>query len=115
MMSRILALTAAACLVVFAGAALADKVEKADEKKADDTKAGTFVSFKDGKLTWTNKDGKEVSAMLAKDAKITCDGEKCKPEDLKKGIALALTMAKEEISEVKATTEKKDKEVKDKK
>jgi hypothetical protein len=81
-----MALTAAAALVVFASAALADKVEK-----ADDTKAGTFVSFKDGTLTWTNKDGKDVKATLAKDAKITCDGKDCKLDDLKKGATITVT------------------------
>ena len=105
MLSRVLALVAVATLVLFVGTSVA--------KAADEAKKGTFVSFKDGKLTYTDDKAKDVTFTLAKDAKITCDGKECKAEDLKKGVAVTLTMVKDkdEIAAVVAETKKeKDKE-----
>jgi|SRR5262245_56384942 len=70
----------------------------ADAKGADkaDTHEGTVVKAEAGKLTMTDKDGKnEHTHEVGKDATITCDGKACKLEDLKKG------------DRVKVTTEKK--------
>src|SRR5262245_38556451 len=51
----------------------------ADEKTHD----GMVVKAGDGKLTMTDKDGKnEHTHMVARDAKITCDGKECKLDDL---------------------------------
>ena len=69
---------------------------------ADDAKTheGVVVKAADGKLTMTDKDGKnEHSHDVAKDATITCGGKECKLEDLKRGYS------------VKVTTEKKDDKV----
>jgi hypothetical protein len=82
---------------------------------ADEHPKGTFVSFKDGKLTYTDKD-KDATVIVAKEAKITLDGKAVKAEDLKAGVTVTLTIVKNEIVEVVAETKKeKDKEVKDKK
>jgi hypothetical protein len=110
MFSRVFALVAVATLVLFVGASVA--------KAADDTKKGTFVSVKDGKLTFTDDKGKDASFTLGKEAKITLDGKPAKAEDLKAGVIVTLTMVKDkdEIAAVAAETKKeKDKEVKDKK
>jgi len=88
MTQRLLSLSAALAVVVFVGAAAAaDK-----DKPADNTHTGILVSAADGKVTMTDKDGKnEHSHTLAKDAKILCDGKECKLEDLKKGFAITVT------------------------
>jgi len=89
MTQRVLSLTAVLALAVFAVAAVAaDKVDK----PADNTHTGVVVSIADGKLTMTDKDGKnEHSHTVAKDARITCDGKECKLDDLKKGAAVTVT------------------------
>jgi predicted lipoprotein len=66
---------------------------------AADTTEGMVVKVGDGKLTMTDKDGKEQTHTVADTAKITCDGKECKLTDLKKGF------------KVKVTTEKKDDKV----
>jgi biopolymer transport protein ExbD len=63
---------------------------------ADDvTVEGKIVKAADGKLTITDKDGKEHTTTVAADAKITCDGKECKLEDLKKDIQVKLTCKKD--------------------
>jgi hypothetical protein len=37
------------------------------------------------------KDAKEHTCMVAKGAKITCDGKECNLDDLKKGVNLTVT------------------------
>jgi predicted outer membrane protein len=117
MMHRVLSLTAAVALVLFVGLAVAaDKTDKPD----DNTHSGVVTSAGDGKLTMTDKDGKnEHTHHVAKDAKITCDGKECKLEDLKKGANITVTTGKQGDStvavKIEATTaSSKDKEVKDK-
>jgi hypothetical protein len=89
MMNRFLPLSAAVALLLFAGLAVA--ADKSD-KPADNTHAGVVVAVADGKLTMTDKDGKnEHSHTVAKDAKITCDGKECSLDDLKKGFAIVVT------------------------
>jgi Cu/Ag efflux protein CusF len=71
---------------------------------ADETKPGTHegkvVKAEAGKLTMTDKDGKnEHTHVIPADAKVTCDGKECKVEELKPG------------SPVKVTAEKKDDKV----
>jgi competence protein ComGC len=84
----------ALALFVVVPAVAADKADKAADK--GDTHEGTVVKADAGKLTMTDKDGKnEHTHDVGKDAKITCDGKECKLEDLKKG------------DKVKVTTEKK--------
>jgi hypothetical protein len=88
MMKRVVSLAAALAVVVFISAALA-RAEKAD---APDTVVGTVSIAADGKITVTDKDGKDHALAVAKDAKISCDGSACKLEDLKKGAAVTVTL-----------------------
>ena len=110
MMNRILALGATLAVAAFVGTAVAD------EKTADsNTHTGVVVSAADGKLTMTGKSGNEHSHMVAKDAKITCDGKDCKLEDLKKGQTVTVTIEKQGDDmvatkiEAKTATDKNDK------
>jgi hypothetical protein len=98
MMNRVLSLSAAVALLVFVGLAVAaDKSDKPD----DNTHTGLVASVADGKLTMTDKDGKnEHTHAVAKDAKITCNGKECKLEDLKKGAVIVVTTGKEGDSTV---------------
>ena len=104
MMHRVLSMTAALALVVFAGLAVA--ADKSD--KADDTHSGVVVSAGDGKLTMTDKDGKnEHTYTVAKDAKITSNGKESKLENLKKGttvvVVVVVTGDTKAISSIDAT------------
>jgi hypothetical protein len=79
---------AALVLCLFAGLGVA-----ADEKGT--THEGLIVSALDGKLTMTDKDGKnEHIHNVAADAKITCDGKDCKLTELKKGETVKVTTEK---------------------
>ena len=60
-----------------------------------DTHDGTVVKAADGKLTMTDKDSKEHSHAISEDVKITCDGKKCKLEDLKEGTKVKVTTKKD--------------------
>jgi hypothetical protein len=86
MMYRVLPLLLAVlalALFVSAPALAADK---------DNTHEGTVVKAGDGKLTMTLKGGKDEHMHdVAKDATITCEGKKCKLEDLKKGFTVKVT------------------------
>jgi hypothetical protein len=117
MMNRVLSLSAAVALLLFVGLAVAaDKSDKPD----DNTHSGLVASVADGKLTMTDKDGKnEHTHTVAKDAKITCNGKECKLDELKKGSIVVVTTGKEGDSTVAVKIEAtlasaKDKEVKDK-
>ncbi len=91
MTNRILALGAALAVAAFVGTAVA-----ADKPADSNTHTGVVVSVADGKLTMTDKDGKnEHSHTVAKDAKITCDGKDCKLDDLKKGQTVTVTVEKQ--------------------
>jgi len=57
---------------------------------------GKVVSMIASKLVMTNKEGKECSHTLAKDAKLTCDGTVCKAEDLKAGRRIRVTTKKDD-------------------
>lgn len=62
---------------------------------ADDVHEGKVVSIADGKLTMTDKDGKnEHSHMVPSDATITCDGKTCKLDDITKGCWVTVTREK---------------------
>jgi hypothetical protein len=64
---------------------------------ADDTHTGKVVSAGDKKLVMTdNATQKEMTHLVAADAKITCDGKACKLEDLKKGITVKVTTKKDD-------------------
>ena len=61
---------------------------------------GKIVSVTDHKLVMTGKDGKKHTHTVAADARISCDGSRCKLEDLKAGLRIRVT-----------TTTKNDKDV----
>ena len=82
MLYRVLSLLAILALVCLVGGPVA-----ADDAKVD----GTVVKAGDSKLTIADKDKKEHPCMVAKDARISCDGKECKLEDLKKGIKVTVT------------------------
>jgi Cu/Ag efflux protein CusF len=62
---------------------------------SDNTHEGTVVKAGDGKLTMTDKDSKEHSHAITDEAKISCDGKKCKLEDLKEGTKVKVTTKKD--------------------
>lgn len=71
-----------------AGPALAAK----DAPEADAvTHDGKVVSVTNDKLTMTNRDGKEHSHTMSKDAKVTCDTKACKLGDLRAGMKIRVT------------------------
>ena len=102
MVTRFLvALVAVAALAIFSGVSLAEKDD------AGDTHSGVVVSAADGKLTMTDKDGKnEHSHDVAADAKISCDGKECKLEDLKKGTSVKVTTKDKKAIKIEATKKK---------
>lgn len=62
---------------------------------AEDVHEGKVVSVANGKLTMTDKDGKnEHSHMVPDDATITCDGKTCKLDDLTKDCWVSVTREK---------------------
>ena len=72
---------------------------------ADETTAeGTVVKAADGKLTIQDKDKKEHSCEVAKDAKITCDGKACKLDDLKKGVKVKVTVKDKKATKIEGST-----------
>jgi len=72
----------------------------AEAKTAD----GTVVKAAEGKLTIEDKDKKEHTCEVAKDAKITCDGKECKLDDLKKGVKVKVTLEKKVATKIEAST-----------
>lgn len=72
----------ALALALFVGGAVV-----AAEKSHD----GKVVKAGDGKLTMTDKDGKEHSHTVAANAVITIDGKAAKLEDLKAGQMITVT------------------------
>lgn len=93
MTSRVLPLFLA-LLALFALAASSSLAEdkKADKEKGN-THTGVVVNAAAGKLTMTDRDGKnQHTHEVAPDAKITCDGKECKLEDLQKGFAVTVTV-----------------------
>jgi hypothetical protein len=84
-----------AVLAVLAFLFLVGQVGLAADQQAK-THEGKVVKAGDGKLTMTDKDGKnEHTHAVGADAKITCDGKECKLEDLKAGTAVTVTMKDE--------------------
>jgi hypothetical protein len=115
MLNRIVPLSLAlVAAFAFSVAVAADKVEK-DKPAADNVHKGVVVSVSavDGTLTMKGTGGKEHKYMVAKDAKITCDGKECKLDDLTKGETVAVTVEKQGddmvITKIEAKKADKDK------
>ena len=67
-----------------------------NKKRSANKFEGKVVSLTGNKLVMTNKEGKEYSHTLAKDAKLTRDGAVCKAEDLKAGNKIRVTTKKDD-------------------
>jgi biopolymer transport protein ExbD len=76
----------------------------ADEK--ENVAEGVVVKAADGKLTIADKEKKEHTCEVAKDAKITCNGKECKLDDLKKGAKVKVTLEKKMAVKIEATLKK---------
>ena len=83
---------AVTCVMLTAALAIFATAVKAQDAGAK-THEGTVVSAAEGKLTMTDKLGKEHSHIIGADAKVTCDGKACKITDLKKGDKVKVTTA----------------------
>lgn len=62
------------------------------------THHGKVVSVAGDKLTTTCNEGKQHSHTMAKDAKVTCDGQASKAGDLKPGTHVRVTTHKDDKS-----------------
>lgn len=71
---------------------------------------GKVISVIDNKLMLRNKDGDEHSHILAKDVKVTCDGNVCLAENLKSGSRIRVTTKKDDRN-VATSVESLDKNV----
>lgn len=88
--TMLLAVTAFAVAIWAAGPAIAE------EGKSHE---GKVVKVEEGKLTMTDKDGKEHSHAVAKDAKITKDGKEHKLAELEKGTRIKVTVVEKDGKE----------------
>jgi len=71
---------------------VATHVEAIDKNKMfANTHDGKVISMDGDKLTMSDKDGKEHSHTIAKNAAICCDGKTCKMADLKAGMKIRVT------------------------
>jgi hypothetical protein len=68
------------------------------EASAMTTHDGKVVSVAGDKLTTTCSDGKQHCHTMAKDAKVTCDGQASKAADLKAGTSVRVTTSKDDKS-----------------
>ncbi len=75
-------------------AAKSGEVQKAEGVKSFFD--GKLVSVAGNKLVMKSEGGKEYSHTLEQDAKVTCDGTACKPEDLKAGNKIRVTTKKDD-------------------
>ena len=60
------------------------------------THDGKVVGVEGDKLTTTCSQGKEHCHTVAKDAKVTCDGQACQATDLKAGTPVRVTTHKDD-------------------
>jgi hypothetical protein len=82
----------AGVLAVLALACLVSQATFADDKDKKATHSGVVVKVGDGKLTMSDKDGKNQHAhKVAATTQITCDGKDCKLTDLKEGFSVTVT------------------------
>lgn len=88
MLRRAFALAAVAAMVAWAGPVAADDLKEG-------THEGKVVKAEAGKLTMSDKDGKnQHTHAIGADAKVSCDGKECKVEDLKPGATVKVTTEK---------------------
>ena len=93
---------------LFVGAVAVAKDKDAKDAKADTPTEGTVVSVDKGKITYTDKDKKEQTSVVADDAKNSCDGKDCKLADLKKDVKVKLTITGKDkdakVTKIEAST-----------
>ncbi|MCY2967749.1 MAG: hypothetical protein NT069_29650 [Planctomycetota bacterium] len=88
MLNRMFSFAILSLALLAAGPAVAAKdAKEADEPLHD----GKVVSVSGHDLVMTNKDGKEHTHTLTKEAKVTCDAKACKLSDLKAGLKIRVT------------------------
>ena len=68
------------------------------EATSTTTHDGKVVSMAGDKLTTTCSEGKQHCHTVAKDAKVTCDGQASKAADLKAGTGVRVTTGKDDKS-----------------
>jgi|ERR1051326_5898789 hypothetical protein len=88
-------------LVLFAALAM---LLSAPVARAADTEEGTFVKADDTSITIKDKDGKNHTYDMAKDAKVQCDSKDCKLTELKADVKVKLTMENKKVTKVDAST-----------
>jgi hypothetical protein len=72
------------------------------KEKAENCCEGKVVSVTGEKLTSTCEKGHEHQHVVAKDAKVTCDGKVSKLSDLKAGTSVRMTTCKDDKNKVTA-------------
>ena len=96
-----------ACVAALALTAITTAPAWATADDKGDTHTGMVVSIGAGKLTMSDKDGKnEHTHDVAKDAKITLNNKECKLEDLKKGTTVKVTMKDKKAVQIQGSTKK---------
>lgn len=101
MLRRTFALVAVVALAAFVGTAFADDTKPGAHE-------GKIVKVESGKLTMTDKDGKnQHSHAIPATAKVTLDGKAAKLEDLKPGNAVKVTVEKQQDKLVIVSVEAK--------
>jgi len=109
MMKRVLSLTAALAVVVFVTAAYAADKPADNKDNTNSTVIGTVTKAAADSITITDKDGKDRTLTVSKDAKVTCDGKECKVTDLKNGTMVTVTLNadhKDQVDKIDAKTSK---------
>jgi hypothetical protein len=94
-------------MMAFAFAVVVGTTAVAQEKAG--THEGTVVKVDGEKLTMSDKDKKEHSHTVPKDAKVTRDGKEAKIGDLKKGDKVTVTVEKKGDKNVITKVEAKSK------
>ena len=90
MLRRTFALMAVAAVAFWVAPAVADEPKEG-------THEGKVVKAESGKLTISDKEGKnEQTLAITDDTKVTCDGKPCKVEDLKAGYPVKVKVEKKE-------------------
>jgi len=85
-------------VLAFALAVFVGGLGRAEEKADKNTHEGKFVSARGTSFTMTDKDGKEHSHNLVRDARVLGpDGKECKIEDLTKGQRIRVTTKEGDI------------------
>jgi hypothetical protein len=83
----------------FATPAACSAKPEAKTASCHNTHDGKLVSIIGNKLVMTSHEGQEYAHTVAADAKVCCDGNVCKSEELKAGSKIRLTTASDDHRE----------------